>query len=352
MTNASAVDSDFRLTVDVLRENVPLVALFSPEHGFASAAADGETVASSVDARTGLPIYSLYGDTLRPTPEMLQGIDTLICDIQDIGARYYTYLWTISYLLEAAGEHGIEVFIMDRPNPLGGLNVRGAPLTPGFESFVGRYNIPIQHGMTIGELAHLFNNTWNPTPAMLTVIPCSIWWRTMTWDMTGLPFITPSPAMPHVSTAQHYPGACLVEGTTLSEGRGTALPFEVVGAPYIDPFALAETLNADANGVRFRPHTFKPSASKYAGEVCGGVQAHITDSRTYDPIRTWLGVIRTIHQRYREQFEWKPAHFDRLIGSDLTRQQIDAGASLDEITDWHDYLQGFRELRQSFLLYT
>lgn len=352
MTNTASVDADLRLTLDVLRENVNLVALYSPEHGLTSVAADGEKVTSSTDSRTGLHVYSLYGDTLRPTREMLRDIDVLVCDIQDIGARYYTYIWTISYILEAAGENGVEVMILDRPNPLGGDVVRGAPLQSGFESFVGRYNIPNQHGMTIGELAQMFNALWNPTPAQLTVIKCEVWWRTMTWNMTGLPFITPSPAMPHYSTAQHYPGACLIEGTTLSEGRGTALPFEIVGAPYIDPFALANQLNAEAVGVRFRPHTFKPYASKYEGEVCHGVQAHVTNGQSFDPIASWLCVISTIRHLYPDHFAWKEAHFDRLIGSDQLRRQIDEGVPVEEIMQsWRDFIIEFKTLRQPYLLY-
>jgi uncharacterized protein YbbC (DUF1343 family) len=352
MTNTAAVDSDLCLTLDVLRENVNLVALYSPEHGLAGVAADGEQVSSSIDPRTGLPIHSLYGDTLRPTSDILRDIDVLVCDIQDIGARYYTYIWTISYILEAAGENGIEVMILDRPNPLGGEVVRGAPLQPALASFVGRYNIPNQHGMTLGELVQMFNALWNPTPAQLTVIKCEVWWRSMTWNMTGLPFITPSPAMPHYSTAQHYPGSCLIEGTTLSEGRGTALPFEIIGAPYIDPFALADKLNAEAIGVRFRPHTFKPYAGKHEGEVCYGVQAHITDSYTYDPIKTWLHVISTIRHLYPDHFAWKESHFDRLIGSDTPRHQIDAGIPVDEIMQsWRDFINDFKALRQPYLRY-
>jgi uncharacterized protein YbbC (DUF1343 family) len=352
LSNTGAVDADLRLTLDVLRANTHLVALFSPEHGFASTATDGEAVRSSVDLRTGLPVYSLYGDTCRPTSEMLRDIDVLVCDIQDVGARYYTYVWTISYILEAAGENGVEVVILDRPNPHGGLVVRGAPLDPKFASFVGRYNIPIQHGMTLGELTQMFNALWTNTPAAVTVIPCKVWWRSMTWNMTGLPFITPSPAMPHYSTAQHYPGACLLEGTTLSEGRGTALPFEVAGAPYIDPFMLAEQLNRTAVGVRYRPHTFKPFAGKYAGEVCYGVQAHITDTAAFDPIGAWLRVIHTVRHSYPKQFEWKTAHFDRLIGSDLPRRQIDAGVPVDDITaHWRDFCNEFKAMRQPYLLY-
>jgi uncharacterized protein YbbC (DUF1343 family) len=202
----------------------------------------------------------------------------------------------------------------------------------------------------------MFNALWTPTPAALTVIPCKIWWRAQKWSMTDLTFVPPSPAMPHLVTAQHYPGACLIEGTTLSEGRGTALPFEIIGAPYIDPFTLADALNgssyiARAEGVRYRPHTFKPTAGKYAGEVCHGVQAHITDGTAYDPISAWLRVIYLVRHLYPDDFAWKTAHFDRLIGSDVPRQGIDAGAPFDQITDWRGYCAAFREMRSPFLIY-
>jgi uncharacterized protein YbbC (DUF1343 family) len=359
MTNPSAVDAQLNSTYDIFRhaEEVNLVALFAPEHGFMGAALDGEKVRSAVDARTGLAIYSLYGETLRPTREMLAGLDVLVCDIQDIGARCYTYLWTISHILEAAGEVGVELMILDRPNPLGG-QVAGAPLSPECASLVGRFNIPIQHGMTLGELAQMINARWNPTPARLQVIACEGWRRAMSWQDTGLLFVPPSPGIPHPLTARHYPGACLIEGTTLSEGRGTALPFEVVGAPYIDGEALAQHLNAQAwQGVRFRAHVFRPFASKYAHTYCQGVQAHITDAALYEPISTWLGVLRAIRHLYPQDFAWLPPvdnvyHFDRLIGSTSTRPQIDNGAALSELTaGWDNFVEAFKQERQAYLLY-
>jgi uncharacterized protein YbbC (DUF1343 family) len=292
LTNPSAVTPDLSSAYDVFRQarELDLRALFSPEHGWAAAAADGVKVGSTVDPRTGLPVYSLYGETLHPTPAMLAGLDAVVCDIQDIGVRYYTYAWTISYLIQAAGAAGITVYVLDRPNPLGDA-VDGTLVEMDYLSIVGGAPIPVQHGLTLGELMRLFNAHWNPTPAALHIIRCEGYRRDMTWEATGLPFVPPSPAMPHLSTARHYPGACLLEGTTLSEGRGTALPFEICGAPYIDPAQLADALNAlELPGVRYRPHTFTPTASKYTGEVCHGVQAHITAS-SYRPLLAWVAVI-------------------------------------------------------------
>ncbi|QPC84089.1 DUF1343 domain-containing protein [Phototrophicus methaneseepsis] len=365
LTNPSAVDRQFISTYDILSQaaNVDLVALYGPEHGFAAAAPDAAAVESTRDGKTGLPVYSLYGQTLRPTRDMLHDVDVLVCDIQDIGARFYTYLWTLSYILEACGEYGVDVVILDRPNPLGDT-VAGPPLEPNFTSFVGRYNLPIQHGMTLGELAQMINGEWNRYPANLRVIQCEGWVRQMTWDATGLPFVTTSPAIPHASTVMQYPGACLIEGTTLSEGRGTALPFEVVGAPYIDGARLAEVLNEQQHpGVRFRPHAFLPTSSKFAGTTCYGVQAHITDTARFLPIETWLAVIIAVRRLYPDGFNWLPLsqeqyergdvlHFDRLIGSDTPRLMIEDGASLDEITaGWSDFCAEFQAERQIYLLY-
>jgi beta-N-acetylhexosaminidase len=352
MTNPSAVDRQLTSTYDILRQNVQLTALFAPEHGILGASRDGEFFDSMADARTGIPIYSLYGETFRPTSTMLDGIDVLVCDIQDIGARFYTFWWTVSLILEAAGEYGVSVLILDRPNPIG-ERVAGPGIAPELRSLVGRFPIPIQHGMTLGELALMLNALWNTTPAHVEVVRCEDWQRALLWEQTGLPFVPPSPAMAHLVTARHYPGACLLEGTTLSEGRGTALPFEIMGAPYIDALALAEHLNAQNwEGVRFRSHAFRPTASKYAGEDCFGVQAHITDIAAYAPLPTWLGVIREIRQLYPHDFGWRSDHFDRLMGDTATRMALDDGATLTELTaHWSAFEQDFMRLRAPYLLY-
>jgi uncharacterized protein YbbC (DUF1343 family) len=360
LTNPSAVARDLLSAYDTVRRapQVELRALFSPEHGFAAAARDGEHVASSIDPRTGVPIHSLYGASMRPTPDMLAGLDAVVCDIQDIGVRYYTYAWTISAMLQAGGTAGVKVVLLDRPNPLGDA-VDGAPVQPGYLSIVGGAPIPVQHGLTLGELMRLYNAHWNPTPAALRVIACEGYAREMTWEETGLPFVPPSPAMPHLSTARHYPGACLVEGTNVSEGRGTALPFEICGAPFIDGDALAERLNALAlRGVRYRPHVFTPTASKYAGEVCAGVQAHITDA-SYRPLLAWVAVLGEIRRLYPADFAWLPpyagsqhAPFDLLAGGATLRAQIEADVSLDELAaEWDAAGEAWREMREGCLLY-
>lgn len=352
LTNPSAVDRNLVSTYDILRfsPQVELTTLFSPEHGFTAAAVDGEIVNSAIDTRTGLPVYSLYGTTQRPTQDMLTDVDVIVCDIQDIGVRYYTFAWTISHILEAAGEYNREVVILDRPNPLSDT-IAGAPLDMHFASLVGRYPVPTQHGMSLGEIMGLCNSLRNPTPARLTVIPCLGYQRKMQWEDTGLPFVPPSPNMPHLITVQHYPGACLIEGTALSEGRGTALPFEIVGAPEIDAPALADALNAQNwASVRFRPQVFKPTTSKYAGEVCSGVQVHITDKTLYHPLEVWVNVLSILYKQY--SFTWNNNHFDRLIGTNIVREKIEAGEHLDDLFEaWHIFCAEFSELRRPFLIY-
>lgn len=360
LTNPSAVTRDLTSAYRLFTAapEVELRALFSPEHGFAAVAADGAHVASSVDARTGLPVYSLYGPSLRPSPEMLADIDVLICDIQNIGVRYYTYAWTVSIAIEAAGAAGVEVLILDRPNPLGD-GIDGLPGSNEFASLVGLHPTPVQHGLTLGELMRLVNARWSPTPAQLTVIPCENYAPEAGWAKTGLPFVPPSPAMPHLSTVQHYPGACLLEGTNLSEGRGTALPFEICGAPFVDGEALADALNARRlPDVRFRPHAFRPSSSKHAGETCFGVQAHITGP-AYRPLAAWVAVLQTIRQLYPDGLEWLPPYaestvrpFDRLARGDTLRARIDAHAPLETLTaEWDAAADEWRDLRSEALLY-
>ncbi len=362
-SNLTAVDRDLTTTYDVLRlaANVNLTALFGPEHGFAGTAADGEHVSTATDPRTGLSVYSLYGETMQPTAEMLDGIDVMVCDLQDIGVRYYTFLWTLTYVIDACGQHGIDVMILDRPNPLGGT-VDGGTLDPNLSSLVGRYSIPVQHGMTIGEMAVMINSRWNLSPANVSVITCDGWQRDQKWDAIGRAFVPPSPNMPHFVTALHYPGACLIEGTTLSEGRGTPLPFEVVGAPFIDGWDLAAALHQlNLPGVRFRPHLFQPNNSKFKGEACGGVQVHITDLTAYRPLVVWLHIIRTIQRLYPDHFAWLPPyasaigeiqHFDRLIGSTDVRAQLDADAPIEDIiADWPAFHQQFSQATAEYLLY-
>jgi uncharacterized protein YbbC (DUF1343 family) len=248
--------------------------------------------------------------------------------------------------------------ILDRPNPLGGQRLDGPLLHDDLRSLVGRAPVPIQHGMTLGELMLMFNALWNPHPCALELILCTGWQRDMHWQDTGLTWVPPSPNMPQLATVMHYPGACLVEGTNLSEGRGTTLPFEIDGAPWIDADALADQLNRqDWSGQRFRPHVFVPTASKFAGQTCYGVQAHITDSARFEAFESWLGVIQTIKQCYPEEFRWLPPlndtyYFDRLIGTARVRDQIEAAVPVAEIVQgWQQDLINFAEQRRPFLRY-
>lgn len=365
LTNPSAVDNTLNSAYNILcsDDRVNVVAIFAPEHGFAGAITEGESITHQTDPRTGLPVYSLYGENLSPTAEMLESLDVIVVDIQDIGVRYYTYTWTVSHLLETAAKNNITVVLLDRPNPLGGTNVYGPPLMDDYKSLVGRYPVPVIHGMTLGEMIWMVNEAWNPHLARLSIIPCEGWRREMRWEDCALPWVPTSPNMPNLKTLHHYPGACLLEGTNLSEGRGTTLPFEVLGAPWIDSYKLAEHLNEQDwildCGVRFRPHTFKPTYSKYTGEYCEGVQAHITDPDGWNPIKTWLGAIAEVHHMYPQQFEWTPnhpgtgySHFDRLVGSRKVRDAIENGTPISRlIPDWLVKSAQFSEDRKPFLLY-
>lgn len=359
-TNPSAVNADLLSTYQIFvdAEQVNLTALFAAEHGAFAGIADGEHIDNMTDAATGIPIHSIYGKQFRPSADMLVDIDVMVCDIQDIGVRYYTYQWTMTHIIEACGEHGVPVIVLDRPNPLGNT-VAGCGLYEGFSSLVGRFNVPMQHGMTIGEMMQLCNGEWHSTPADLTIIACQDYQRDMTWAHVNQPFVPPSPNMPHISTVKHYPGACLVEGTSLSEGRGTTLPFEIVGAPFIHANALADELNSlNLPDVRFRPHHFVPNVRKYANVACEGVQAHITGD-AFDAILAWFTVIHTIKRMYPDDFDWIPPYqegdhppFDKLTGSDTTRNLLDSGATIADIMQsWHDDVQQFETLRQPYLIY-
>ncbi len=365
VTNSSAITANATPIIDALRPVCNLVALFGPEHGLYAHAADGAAVSSTVDAQTGLPIHSLYGlakngRAKKPTADMLRGIDLLLFDIQDVGARFYTYIWTMSYVLESAAEHGVPLIVLDRPNPIGGQITAGPVIEPGFESFVGRYLLPLRHGLTMGELARLFN-TQRGLNADLTVIPAQWWRRAMWFDQTGLPWAPPSPAMPKPETAVVYPGTCLLEGTNVSAGRGTATPFELLGAPWIDGHRLADALNARSlPGVRFRPTFFTPSAAKYAGQTCGGVFLHVLDRSVWRPLQTGLHIIAAIRALWPSDSRWlesswegRPAHLDLLIGNGWVRKQLDAGVAIEQITErWQNALARFNKLAQKYFLYT
>jgi uncharacterized protein YbbC (DUF1343 family) len=354
ITNPTGVDRELVSDVDLLAHTpgVYMVALFGPEHGIRGAHQAGASVGSNRDPVTGVPVYSLYGKTHQPTPAMLKGVDVLVFDIQAAGARFYTYLYTMADVMKAAAAAHIPIIVLDRPNPIGGIAVQGPVLDPKFASFVGEYPIPLRYGMTIGELAQLFNGEFH-IGADLTVVKMRGWKRSMYYDDTGLPFVMPSPNMPTLSTALVYPGMGLVEGTNVSEGRGTTRPFELTGAPWIDAEKLADALNAKhLPGARFRPVHFTPTFSKYEGKLCNGVQVHVMDRDTFNPVVVGLTVIATIHDLYPQRFAFDASDFDRLAGNDWVRQDIEKGVPVSEMRRrWQPGLLKFEKIRKKYLLY-
>ncbi len=357
ITNHTGIDADGTPTIDRLHEHpeVELVALFSPEHGIRGAAEAGVLIADDEDPETGLPIHSLYGDTLRPTPEMLAEVEVLVFDIQDIGSRYYTYVYTMAHAMEAAGEQGIPFVVLDRPNPVGGTRVQGNVLDPRFASFVGRYPIPMRHGMTPGELAVLYTSAFG-VDVRLHVAPLQGWRRDMLFPETGLPWRPPSPNMPDLESALHYPGTCLFEGTNLSVGRGTDRAFQWIGAPWLDAEELAARMRAlGLPGVRFHPASFTPSNpgdGKFAGTEVAGVRLEVTNPDAYDPTAVGVALLVETRRMSGDRWEWRLAHFDLLAGTDELRAGIEAGMDAAELTErWGAQLGAFEALRGQSLLY-
>ena len=363
--NHASVDYGFAHIVDRLAaaEDVRLSAIFGPQHGFRSDVQDNmiETPHRDDPSRR-IPVYSLYSETREPTPAMLKGLDLLVVDLQDIGARIYTYIYTMANCLRACGRHGVPVIVCDRPNPINGVDIEGALLRKGFESFVGLFPIPMRHGMTMAELARLFNEEFG-LGAQLEVVRMDGWERSMFADETGLPWVMPSPNMPTLDTAIVYPGTVLFEGTLLSEGRGTTRPFELVGAPGVEAERFARELNTRGlPGVFFRPAVFEPTFQKHAKTTCGGCQVHVTDRRAYTPVLTGAALIEALQHAVPQGFAlWRqpPYEYEReklpidiLAGSDVLRQQIEADAPLeDSAASWRDDEAAFRKARQPYLLY-
>ncbi|MGE5483364.1 MAG: exo-beta-N-acetylmuramidase NamZ domain-containing protein [Bacteroidota bacterium] len=367
VTNPTGVDRRVRANVDLLfsGDSIRLAALFGPEHGVRGAAQDGVHVGNEIDPRSGLPVYSLYGATRRPTPEIVRDLDVFIFDIQDAGCRYYTYLYTLAYLLEAAAEYGLPVVVLDRPNPITGAITEGNILDMKFASFVGGRPIPMRTGMTIGELARLFNEG-QAKPADLTVVPLAGWRREMWYDDTGLPFVMPSPNLPTLEGLTLYPGTCLFEGTTFSEGRGTTRPFEIIGAPGIDPYAWADALNElELPGVLFRPLWFVPTFSKHQAQTCGGVQIHIAERTAVRAVAVGVHMLATARKLFPQEFAWRrpqgpvqegqpsrPLFIDLLAGGDELRRRIDAGDDARAIlADWDEKSRRFVEESRKYYLY-
>lgn len=364
MSNPASVDAGFQHIVDLLlaEPDVTVGAIFGPQHGFRSDVQDNmiETPHGN-DRQRRVPVYSLYSETREPTAEMLAGLDALVIDLQDIGARIYTYIYTMANCLRACAKLGVDVIVCDRPNPIGGVEVEGPMLVPGFESFVGQFPIPMRHGMTIGELARLFNEHF-AIRAPLDVVGMDGWSREMYADGTGLPFVMPSPNIPTLDSAIVYPGTVLFEGTNASEGRGTTRPFELVGAPWVEADTFARAMNARRlPGVHFRAAVFEPTFQKHAKTTCGGCQIHVLDRRTFKPVLTGVALIDRIRAADPSAFAWRRPPYeyepdkepiDILAGSSALRIAIGTGATAEDLqTVWQRDLQPFLDARQAHLAY-
>jgi uncharacterized protein YbbC (DUF1343 family) len=359
ITNPTGITSDLIHDVDALLEKgIDLVAVYGPEHGIRGTEQAGSVPGSYEDPKTGLPFYNLYGKKPEEIAPLFDQVDVVLFDIQDVGSRFYTYISTMAYAMEAAALRDKPFVVLDRPNPIGGEKVEGPVLEPDYKSFVGIFPIPVRHGMTVGELAALFNEQFLEQEigkkADLHVIKMKGWKRDMWFEETGLPWVLPSPNMPTVDTAAVYPGTCLFEGTNLSEGRGTTRPFELLGAPYIKGWELAERMNRlQLPGVVFREAYFSPTFSKYSGKNVGGVQVYVTDRNEYDPIRTALSLIAEVKALYPAEFAWRSDNWiDKLMGTDSVRKAIDSGRQVDEIVaDWQEPLDQFKKMREKYYLY-
>jgi uncharacterized protein YbbC (DUF1343 family) len=366
LVNATAVDAQLRHAIDVLRErpDLRITALFGPEHGVRGDAQDMVSVGAARDSRSDLPIHSLYGATLEslsPTPAMLDDIDVMVFDVQDVGSRYYTFVWTMVLAMRACARAGKAFCVLDRPNPLDGLHIEGGLIAPGFESFVGLVPCPNRHGMTAGEIAR-WRHAVERLDLDLIVLSMRGWQRDMRFDHTGLPWVMPSPNMPTTETALVYPGMCLVEGTELSEGRGTTRPFELSGAPYLDGHRLAASLAAmQLPGVMFRPAIFTPMFHKHHGQACHGVQLHVTNPEMFRPYRTGVAYLKACYDQAPAVFRWRTKAYelvdhipaiDLLAGGDALRTGIEAGASLDDLgARWPRDEGDFAAERADYLLY-
>jgi uncharacterized protein YbbC (DUF1343 family) len=362
--NPASVDRELRHIADRLAQHpkARLAAIFGPQHGFRSDVQDNmiETGHAHDETRR-VPVYSLYSEVREPTPGMLRDIDVLVVDLQDVGVRIYTYVYTLANCLKAARRDGVHVIVCDRPNPIGGVQVEGMVLVPGFESFVGMYPIPMRHGMTIGEIARLFNGHFG-IGADLEVVSMHGWTRDLYWDRTGLTWIISSPNIPTFDTTTVYPGGVLFEGTNVSEGRGTTRPFELVGAPWVVAERFADAMNRRGlPGVFFRPALFEPTFHKHAKQSCAGCQVHVRDRWTFRAVETGVTLIEAFRAVSPGQFAWKPPPYeyefeqmpiDCLAGSSALREQIDGGVSAPEIArSWTSDVDAFFQTRQKFLLY-
>lgn len=363
LANPASVDRNFQHASRLINKLYPgqLKALFSPQHGFYAEKQDNMVESDhAIDPAFKIPIFSLYSNTRKPTKEMMDQIDLLIIDIQDVGTRVYTFIYTISYCLEAAALFKKQVVILDRPNPLGGVEVEGNILEEKFSSFVGRYPIPMRHGLTVGEIALLFNRN-QKIGANLKVIPMENWTRKMQFSDTGLPWIAPSPNLPTQASASVYPGQVIFEGTNVSEGRGTTQPFELFGAPFMESSRILSSIGADIPGAILRPVNFQPCSGKWQNQVCHGFQIHVTSPQEYRPYKTSLMVLQKIIQLWPDKFQWKEPPYeyeynkrpiDLILGSSSLADQIEQMGNLDAIeTSWEEAVARFKTISMDFWLY-
>jgi len=363
IVHPASVTRGFQLSVDtLLQEGFSIKALFGPQHGARGEKQDNMIESGHyADPYTGLPVHSLYSNVRKPTPEMLSGLDAIVFDLQDVGVRVYTFIWTMLLAMEACAEIGIRFIVLDRPNPIGGIQREGAVLRKDFESFVGLHPIPLRHGLTCGELATWMNET-RGIGCDLEIIECRGWRRSMGWSDTGLPWVAPSPNLPTPVSCLVYPGMVLLEGTNLSEGRGTTKPFEYFGAPYLNIERLLDLLGQEhLDGVMIRPCHFEPTFQKYSGTMCAGGQLHVTDPATFQPVRTAVSILRAVRELAPREFSWsKPPYeyeenlmpIDLIWGHNGLRHRIDDGATVDEVLEGvQEDLDTFKEDIRDFLIY-
>ena len=367
VVNQTSLSSDGQFSISQFHNNksFKLKTILAPEHGIYGVDQDMVLVADETEPLSGLLVRSLYGtdtSSLTPSPSLLNGIDNLVFDIQDVGSRYYTFIYTLANCMKTCVESNTRMIVCDRPNPINGVTIEGNLVEKEFRSFVGQYPIPNRHGMTIGELAILFNEYFG-IKCDLKVIPMEGWERSMWYDQTGLPWVSPSPNMPTLSTATVYPGMCLIEGTLLSEGRGTTIPFEQVGAPYIDAETLAKTLNKEnLPGLFFRPHYFKPQFQKWSGTVCGGVQLHVIERNKIKPLVTSITLLSSIKKLYPDDFSWRKEAYefvndrlaiDLLYGNQTLREAIESDTlSINNLESaWEEDIKVFSSHREACLIY-
>ena len=364
LAHPASIDARLNHAGDIFMKcsDFKLAAIFGPQHGYLGNTQDNMIEwMSFLDPRTSLPVHSLYSTHRRPAPEMLDGIDAMVCDIQDVGTRVYTFVWTVALCMEACAEAGKPLVILDRPNPIGGDAAEGNVLDPEFHSFVGLHPVPMRHGMTVGELAAFVNDTAR-IGCDLHVVKMQNWVRGMQFEETGLPWVMPSPNMPTPDTARVYPGTVIFEGANISEGRGTTRPFELIGAPWLDAHELAGELDAlELPGVRFRPAFFEPTFHKGAGRICAGVQIHVTGIAAFKPYITGIAILKAARNQSPANFAWKQPPYeyeyeklpiDMILGTDAIRKQIETNTSLEEMeSEWQPGLKAFMAAREQYLLY-